>query len=237
MVLELKWDMTIQSSSARWSIVLADGHAPFLARLASSLTQRGHEVVAAVSTAAELRDAVRILRPDLCVTEIELPGERAAGGIRQLLENRLGTRIVVLTADHDPEMLQLALRSGVSGYVHKSRGVPVLMDVLARVAAGELVVEGSFMRRVDEPIPSHLARVVDDLTPRERECLVLLTAGHDTGSMSAALGLSHTTVRTYLRSVLRKLGVQSRTEAVSLAVQHQLLDGGDSPQPHLHLIR
>lgn len=206
-------------------LVLADDHVVFLDGLTAILTQLGHRVLAAVHTYAALRDTVGAFRPDLCVLEIKL---RDGGGVEMigaLVDHCPYTRVVVLTADPDPGTLQRALSAGAAGYVHKTRGIAALIDVLSRVSAGEIVVEGSFSQRGAAPdaAPVRLRRLVSYLTPRERECLALLTAGHDTARMAATLGVSTTTVRSHVQAVLTKLDVHSRLEAASVAVRYQLV--------------
>lgn len=80
-----------------------------------------------------------------------------------------------------------------------------------------------------DPPPAELAHLVRYLTPRERECLAHLAAGHDTAVIAEKLGVSRTTVRTHVQSVLVKLGVHSRLEAAALASRYGLVDQQSSP--------
>lgn len=207
------------------SLVLADDHVVFLDGLTALLTQLGHRVLAAVSTLDALHDNVRALRPDICVLEVQLE-DSGIETIARLASSSPPTRTVVLTADPAPGMLQAALGAGASGYVHKTRGIGVVLDVLRRVAIGEIVIEGSFVRPATESDPplAQLQRLATYLTPREQECLTLLTAGQDTVAMAGSLGVSTTTVRSHVQAVLTKLGVHSRLEAAALAVRYQLVD-------------
>jgi two-component system, NarL family, nitrate/nitrite response regulator NarL len=205
-------------------IVLADDHVVFLDAMTALLTQLGHRVRAAVSSAAPLVNILRAFQPDICVLELGLPD----GGID--LISRIATecpqvRIVVLTADPDPALLHSALTAGASGYVHKTRNISVLLDVLFRVAQGQIVIEGSFARPTpqDDPPPPQLLRLATYLTPRESECLAMLSAGMSTTTMAKRIGVSTTTVRSHVQAVLSKLGVHSRLEAASLANRYGLV--------------
>jgi DNA-binding NarL/FixJ family response regulator len=136
------------------------------------------------------------------------------------------TRVLVLSANPEPEAAGRALDAGASGYLHQSRGVSELLGVLERVLRGEIVVgvpeAQPRPRRSAEP--NQALRLARHLTSRERECLLMLVEGLDTAAMMARLCISRTTVRTHLQAVLTKLGVHSRLEAVSFAVRHRLPD-------------
>lgn len=210
-------------------ILLADDHAVFLDALAAVLTQMGHHIVATATTAAALLSSVRAIRPDLCVTETKFLDGYAADVVGRISITSPDTRVVALTSDGDPAMLRRVLDAGAHGYVHKSRGLVVLVDVLRRVNCGEVVIEGSFVRPKadDRKAPLELARLASFLTQRERECLAMLVAGLDTAAISRRLGVTRTTVRSHVQAILTKLGVHSRLEAVALATRYNLLKGLD----------
>lgn len=218
-------------------LVLADEHVMFLDGLSAVLAHLGHRVIATVSTHVDLLANVRAFRPKICVTDLRL---RDGGGIQDIAELSVAsaaTRVVVLTADRDPETLHDSLRAGAAGYVHKSRSVVVLVDALTRVAAGDTVVEASLGPVVKSDgleTPVFLQRVVESLTPREMECLGMITSGLDTAAMAESLGVSTPTVRSHVQSVLTKLGAHSRLEVAAIASRYRLvnLTGAD-----LHVVR
>jgi two-component system nitrate/nitrite response regulator NarL len=138
----------------------------------------------------------------------------------------------VLTAQGDSAVMGAALDAGALGFLHKSRGMNVLLDVVRRVAADEVVVEGSFARRrTSDDGSAHLRRLAGYLTDRERECLSMLVAGLDTSGMATRLGVSQTTVRSHVQAVLAKLGVHSRLEAATLAMRYGLCDDAEGERP------
>lgn len=213
-----------------FEIVLADRHTVFLDGLTAVLTQLGHRVLGTADSPEELRAELRAFRPQLCITDVDLRGSDDAGVIGSLSSASPATRIVVLTADGDARTMHRALEAGAAGYMHKTRGISVLVDMLRRVVAGEIVIEASFQRPQPSPaVPPQLLRLATYLTAREQECLALLTAGRDTRGMAAELGVSTTTVRSHVQAVLTKLGVHSRLEAASLAIRFRLVPGvGDA---------
>jgi two-component system, NarL family, nitrate/nitrite response regulator NarL len=206
-------------------IVLADDQVVVLDALSVLLTQSGHRVLATVESCGAMLQCVSALRPDMCITGNRYPDGEGVDAIEMLSELTPQTKVVMLTGQGDADTMRRALDAGAAGYVHKSRGARVLIDVIRRVADGEIVVEGSFLR--PRPGMTHerpeLRRLAGYLTQRECDCLALLVEGLDTTSMAKRLGVCPTTVRTHVQSVLTKLGVHSRLEAASLTTRYGLL--------------
>jgi two-component system nitrate/nitrite response regulator NarL len=217
-------------------IVLADDQFVVRDALCALLTQSGHRVVARVGTCAATLQCIRALRPDICVTGNRFSDGEAVDTIEVVSQLSPKTKVVMLTGQNDTDTMRRALDAGVAGFVHKSRDAEVLLDVLRRVADGEIVVEGSFLQRRREASlerPS-VRRLASFLTHREAQCLDLLVQGLDTTAMANRLGLSRTTVRTHVQSVLTKLGVHSRLEAASVAIRYGLLDSAGELRPEAH---
>jgi DNA-binding NarL/FixJ family response regulator len=212
-----------------WStpeIVLADAHMVFLDALSAVLEFSGYQVVAVALTYAGLVGHVRALQPTLCIIESRFPDGDGIEAVEEIAALSPTTKVVILTADDEPKKLRRALELGAAGYVHKSRGVPALVEVLRRVCDGEIVVEGTFSSPlVAGPQGSPELRLLASyLTPRELECLALLASGLGTTLIAGRLGLSTTTIRSHVQAVLTKLSVHSRVEAASLAIRYGLVD-------------
>jgi two-component system nitrate/nitrite response regulator NarL len=205
-------------------VVLADLDVVFIEALAIVLAREGHRVVAAAATRGALIDGIREFEPDVCVTDNAFPDGAVLDVIEQLVPISPRTRIVMLTADGDAATLRQALDAGAAGYVHKSRGLAVLIDALQRVVNDEIVVGASFARRRTDDDNAPLQRLATYLTHREAECLTLLAEGLDTTAMARRLGVSRTTVRSHVQAVLTKLGAHSRLEAASMAIRFGLVE-------------
>jgi two-component system nitrate/nitrite response regulator NarL len=211
-------------------LVLGDDQAIFLDALSTVLIQRGYEVGAVARSPEEMIAFVRHQRPDACLIDCNLAVDEGIRTIQRVIEASESTTVVVLGADPDVDAAELAMDAGASGYLHQSRGVEVLVSALERMPSGERVIDlpdASPARRLRRS--SHADTVAATLTGRERECLSLLVAGLDTAAIVAQMGVSRTTVRTHLQSVLTKLGVHSRLEAASFAVRHHLVDAWADP--------
>jgi DNA-binding NarL/FixJ family response regulator len=154
-----------------------------------------------------------------------------------LRRDRPAVRSVVLTALTDEAELGRAVEAGATAVLHKSVDVPELLDVVRRVAAGQTVLDAgptsAWLRSLAaERERGWLARTIgDSLTPREREVLQLLSAGHGGAAIASELGISQDTVQTHVRNLLGKLGVGTRLEAVALALRLGLVSPGGTAMP------
>lgn len=207
------------------ALVVGDDHGIFLDALASVLTREGFTVTAA-QTAAGTLDAVARIQPDLCLIDRHFGEEDSVRTIGALLEASPRTRVLMLSADASSESVLAALQAGASGYLHKTCGISTLTAAISRVLHGEVAVEVTPSAPArSRPGRDDAHKLAEHLTPRERECLVLLVDGLDTATMARTLSVSPATVRAHVQSLMNKLGVHSRLEAASVAVQHRLLDG------------
>jgi len=214
------------------TVVLGDDHVVFLDALSTVLSQQGHMVCGVARSAAEMITLVSVHQPDACLIDHNAPEDEHAATIREVLAACAGTSVIVLGANSGSDAVGRALDAGASAYLHQSRGLGALVSALERVLDGETVIDvpdAPAPRRSAEP--SLALRMASHLTSRERECLMMLVEGLDTAAMVELLGVSRTTVRTHLQSVLTKLGVHSRLEAASFAVRHRLPDlwSGEMP--------
>jgi two-component system nitrate/nitrite response regulator NarL len=213
------------------NLVLGDDHVVFVDALDAVLTQQGFDVQAVVSKATAVVRTVEAVRPEVCVLDRHFADGDGVDLVSEIVAAGTGTKVLMLTADHDGDAVVRALESGASGYVHKSRGVASLTAAIRRVAAGEIVVDVPAWRGPKRSVETTDAyRLAAHLTARERECLALLVEGLGTTAMVKRLGVSATTVRTHVQSLLTKLGVHSRLEAASFAVRHALLDAASAPR-------
>jgi DNA-binding NarL/FixJ family response regulator len=178
---------------------------------ASTVLQAKRVAADVVVVAAALRDPL----PQLCAD------------LHQLKHR---PRTIVLDGTGDEETLLQAIESGVDGYVTGASGLEGLGEAIRAIARGESVVPpamlGPLLRRLIERRreATRAADRLDTLTPREREVLALLVEGRDQAGIAGVLFISPETARTHVQRVLRKLGVHSRLEAVTLVAQTGLAD-------------
>jgi DNA-binding NarL/FixJ family response regulator len=211
-------------------VMVVDDHAAFAESLRDVLGRRaGFELTASAGTGEE---AVRIAEaelPDVILMDQNLPGTNGAKTTAQILARLPNTKVVMLTGGGtDDEMLE-AVEAGVSGYLIKTARVAEIAEAVERVAGGEMLIPAAtlmaLMRRAREraAIRADRAKQAATLTPREREVLALMSAAIETRAIAVQLGISTNTTRGYVQTVIEKLGVHSRLEAVLKAQELGLL--------------
>jgi Response regulator containing a CheY-like receiver domain and an HTH DNA-binding domain len=170
--------------------------------------------ISVVATAADgdaaLR-AVREHRPDVLLTDIEMPGASGLDLAARLADEPDAPRVVVVTTFARSGYLRRALDHGVAGYVLKDAPIDRLADAVRRVHAGGRVIDPELAVAAWEG--------TDPMTDREREVLRLAAEGLPNAEIAARLHLAEGTVRNYLSTVIAKLGVRNRVEAARLATE------------------
>jgi DNA-binding NarL/FixJ family response regulator len=179
------------------------------------------EVVGEAATAAQARSRVGAIRPDVALLDVRLPDGSGIDVCRDLLSADPGIRCIMLTAYDDDEAIYAAVMAGASGYIIKDIRGGGLIESVRKVAAGHTLMDPSLKRRVVD-------RMQDDsnedprlatLSEREREVLALIADGLTNRQIGARLSLAEKTVKNYVSSMLSKLGLQRRTQAVAVQLE------------------
>jgi len=201
-------------------ILLVDDHPLTRSALAGLLTQHGFDVVGEASDGEEAVEAAGRLAPDLILLDLSMPGLDGLSALPRLREAAPKCEVVVLTASGTEENLLGAIRGGAAGYLLKSEPPERIVDFLRGVAQGEAALSGAVARRLLEQVreggrssgvPDSIAAT---LSARELEVLLLLDDHLATDEIAKRLFISEHTVRSHVKSLLRKLGVSSRREAL-----------------------
>jgi DNA-binding NarL/FixJ family response regulator len=202
-------------------ILLVDDHPLTRSALAGLLTQQGFEVIGEASEGEEAIEAAARLHPDLILLDLSMPGLDGLSALPQLREAAPGCEVVVLTASGTEENLLGAIRGGAAGYLLKSEPPERIVEFLHGVANGEAALSGTVARRLLEQVRSGGGRgsgvpdsIAAVLSARELEVLLLLDEHLGTDEIAKRLYISEHTVRSHVKSLLRKLGVSSRREAL-----------------------
>ena len=168
-------------------------------------------------------------RPEVVLMDFHLPDMTGAEATRAVCQRLPAAQVVMLTMDGDDRTLLAAVEAGAAGYLLKSRGVSQVVEVVRRAAAREALFPADLMARVMTAMREQRRRddqrsgLAERLTARELEILELMAQGLDTRALADRLVVSPTTVRTHVQSVLAKLEVHSRLEAVARAVELGIL--------------
>ena len=207
-------------------VLVVDDHEMFLEALTLLLGREPEVRLVGGTRGAD--EALRICeeeQPDVVLMDLDLPDGGGVEATRRIRQAFAEIKVVVLTELQSPAVVAAALAAGASGYVPKTRAIDELMDVVRRAAAGELIMPAADLAPVLEELRSGQGVPVAELalqrlTPRETEILAALAAGDSTGQVADSLGISAMTVQSHVKSILAKLGVHSKIEAVTLAWRH-----------------
>jgi DNA-binding NarL/FixJ family response regulator len=207
-------------------LVIADDEA--MVRSGLGLVLDGEDDFAVAAEAADGEEAIaQTLRhkPDVLLMDIRMPRLDGIAAAERLVEEDLPTRVLLLTTfDHDDYLFR-ALRAGTSGFLLKSAPAEEIVRAIRPVAAGDALLAPAVTRRVIAEFAERPAarrtppRELDELTPREREVLVLLSRGLTNAEIAAQLVVSDATIKTHVARVLMKLGVRDRVQAVIFAYE------------------
>jgi two-component system, NarL family, response regulator LiaR len=204
-------------------VIVADDDALARRVVRDVLQADGVVVIAEASCGREATELALYYRPDVVVMDIVMPGVDGISATREIVRAAPGVRVVMLTCSDDQHIGLMALRAGASGFLAKSMDLAALPRTLRAVRAGEPAVSRGMTahlidvaRRMRDDV-SGIRPVRSPLTAREWEVLDLLCEGMSTDVIADTLVLSAETVRSHVKSVLRKLGVRSRGEAVAAA--------------------
>jgi two-component system, NarL family, response regulator DesR len=167
------------------------------------------EVVAQTPSGSEALKAALALRPDVVVTDIEMPGLSGLELANELRRHGSSARVIILTTFARSGYLRRALDAGASGYLLKDAPSHRLADAIRRVHGGG--------RAVDPELAAEAWSESDPLTDRERQVLRLAAEGEAGAEIAEKLELSEGTVRNYLSEAISKLGAKNRVEAARIA--------------------
>lgn len=191
------------------------------------------EVVAEAENGEQAVAATRRLLPDVVLMDIQMPVEDGLHATRRITDSLgLTSRVVILTTFERDEYVFDALRSGASGFLLKNAPPEELVHAVRVVAAGDALLAPSVTRRIIEqftqrPVKPERDERLQSLTQREREVLVLLARGNSNAELAAELFVTEGTVKTHVSSVLAKLGLRDRVQAVVLAYESALVTPGE----------
>jgi len=201
-------------------VLIVDDHPLTQEALASLLTQHGFEIVAQASSGDEaIRQAAK-QQPDLVLLDLSMPGMSGLEALPEIRRVAPGSEVVVLTASGTEENLLRAIKGGASGYLLKTEPPPRIVEFLRGVINGEAALSGTIARRLleqvrdgrgDRAVPDEIS---SQLSARELEVLLLLDEHLGTEEIAHRLFISEHTVRSHVKSLLHKLGVSSRRQAL-----------------------
>jgi DNA-binding NarL/FixJ family response regulator len=213
-------------TAERVRVVIADDQPVLRHGLKSLLEGSGRiEVVAEAGTGDEALTAAARTRPDVVLMDIRMPDLDGIEAARRLPQ----TKVVMLTTfDLDDYVIE-ALRAGASGFLLKTAPLPELVAAIEAVAAGDAFLDTRSTRRLLDQVARRLPVAVaagagDVLTPREQTVLRMVAGGQTNAEIATALHLSEATIKTHVSSMLGKLGLRDRVQAVIYAYENGIIE-------------
>ena len=193
-------------------VIIAEDQSMVLGALAALLESEGDiEVVGQARNGLEALKMVRLHKPDLLLTDIEMPEMSGLELAAELKRQESPVRVIILTTFARAGYLRRALDSGVSGYLLKDSPASELAGAVRRVRSG--------MRAIAPELAAEAWGESDPLTDRERQILRLAGEGISSADIAVKFRLSEGTVRNYLSEAMSKLGANNRVEAARIARQ------------------
>jgi DNA-binding NarL/FixJ family response regulator len=193
------------------------------------------EVVGEAGNGRAAVEQARSLRPDLVLMDVRMPDLDGIAATREVLSTSPDVKVVILTTFEQDDYIFGALHAGASGFLLKRTGPEELLAAIHTVAAGDSLLSPSVTRTVidrmaHQPTPElGSSRLLDELTPREREVLELVARGLSNGEIADELVIEESTVKTHVKRILMKLHLRDRIQAVILAYETGITQPGPKP--------
>lgn len=187
------------------------------------MTARGHRVAAITTAPAACVTAVISVKPDACLIDPRFSGgDDGLDAIHTIRLRRPGTAVIILASAPETLDVSQARKLGLAGMLSKDRNVSQIAEALEMIASGGAVFEPALFSRPRTVLPPR-GEPLYELTPRENEVLRRIVAGQGTLQMAREMNISASTLRTYVKNLLSKLGTHSRLQAAALASREGLV--------------
>jgi len=222
-----------QDGSQRIEVLIVDDHSIFRQGIQMNLDLHADiEVIGQCSNGPEALQTIMDKQPAVVLLDINIPGITGIQVTRQLVAERVPTRVVLMTGYDDAEQVIHAMRAGAAAYCAKEISPDKLVEVIRLVMGGHYVIQeqvfdrqgledwlSSGVEAIAGQYYADLADTFSPLSPREMEILQFVTHGLSNKEIARALQISHQTVKNHMTSILRKLAVEDRTQAAVFALR------------------
>jgi DNA-binding NarL/FixJ family response regulator len=206
------------SAQEKIKVMVVDDHPLMRVGVAAIINARPNmTVVAQTGTGEEAVSLFHQHKPDITLMDLRLPKMSGVDAILAIRARYPESRFVVLTTYEGDEDIHRAFEAGARGYVIKGMPYQTLIDALVRVHSGGRFLPPPVVRALESRMPDC------DLSPREQEVLQLLVNGKSNKEIASELGITNATVKCHVSTILMRLNVSDRTQAVVAALQRGLV--------------
>lgn len=206
------------STAEKIKVMVVDDHPLMRVGVSSIVNARPNMLV--VAQAGTGQEAVALFaqhKPDVTLMDLRLPGMSGVDAIQAIRSRWPGAKFVVLTTYEGDEDIHRALEAGARGYIIKGMPYQTLIDALVRVHSGGRFLPAPVTKALESRIPN------SELSSREREVLLLMVDGKTNKKIASLLGITEATVKCHVSTILMRLNVNDRTQAVVTALQRGLV--------------
>jgi len=204
-------------------ILLADDHQMVRQGLKAILEQEGFKVVGEAANGHEAARLAQELAPDIAVLDLAMPLMNGIGAAKAISQMSSPTKIVVLTMHTEAQYVLEALRSGIRGYVLKSRAASELVQAIREVSRGSTFLSSDISDTVVDAYLNKVDVPNDSLSPRELQVLQLVAEGKTTKEVAALLNISVKTAESHRTRIMEKLDVHETASLVRYAIRRGLV--------------
>jgi DNA-binding NarL/FixJ family response regulator len=209
-------------------VLVVDDHRTFAELLSRALdAEPDLRCVGYAQNAAEARELVELLKPDVVLMDLEMPDQDGISATSDLVRKHPDLKVLILTAHAGEREMARAGAAGASGFLAKDGSLTDVLEALRNARRGSLILPPSVLAGFANRVSNWEPSADPGLTPRELEVLQLLGQGRDPRTISKELGVSLHTCRGYVKSILAKLDAHSQLEAVVVATRYGLISVGD----------
>jgi two-component system, NarL family, response regulator LiaR len=214
---------SVENTEKPIRVLIVDDHAMVRKGLVSFLKNKpGLELVGEACDGREAIESCELSQPDVILMDLVMPELGGVAATRTIHQRWPQVQVIALTSFQEKELVQDALQAGAIGYLLKNVSGEELTEAIRQAHGGRPTLAPEAVRALIQP-PSEVESLAADLTRREHEVLALLVKGMSNPEIAGHLFISRATVKVHISSILSKLGVSSRAEAIALAIQNKLV--------------
>lgn len=205
-------------------ILLVDDHTLFRSGIRALLaSQEDIDVVGEAGEGSEALKLCQILKPDIVLLDLNMPGLSGLEVLKLMLEDSPQQSVIMLTLSEEAEDLLKALQLGAKGYLLKNSNVDYLVNAIRLVAQGGTAIQPEMTSTLVAGLRQNKKEETEEkeqLSLREKEVLKLVSSGQSNKEIARKLDIGESTVKFHIQSILRKLNLSSRVQAAVYASQH-----------------
>jgi two-component system response regulator DevR len=211
---------------SRIHVLVVDDQRTFAEALAAALRLERDLSIRVAGSGEEALELLEVERPDVVLLDVQMPGAGGIGVIRNLREAHPGVKVVMLSGHEDDLLRASAIEAGAVAYLSKLTPLANLPEAVRKASRGEALMDPEEMLRLERYLRHRRHQEATErqrtgrLTPRQTEILQLLADGVPVATIAERLGMSRLTLRTHVQNILTRLGVHTKTEAVTVAIRH-----------------